>query len=192
MSCPSPLQVRFRLEKKIKHLIQTNESDIKLWIKNSQKIGEFKLVIELLEVTDVDEIKRTGDKLLAQIDSGIGILFSSGDDKPFAVIVLTDDLIKNGLNAGKMAKEILPKLLTTTGAIKDLVTSEGGSQISDESALLTVVNQVLGDNGDVVEKIKKGKTQAAGFLMGQVMKVTQGKANPDIVRSLILSEVEKR
>jgi aspartyl-tRNA(Asn)/glutamyl-tRNA(Gln) amidotransferase subunit B len=118
-------------------------------------------------------------------------LFSKSPITPERLIELLSLINSNDIS-GKMAKELLPKLLTTTGAVKDLVTSEGGSQISDESALLTVVNQVLGDNGDVVEKIKKGKTQAAGFLMGQVMKVTQGKANPDIVRSLILSEVEKR
>ena len=119
------------LDKKIKQLNQTNESDISLWIKNSQNIGDFKLVIELLEISDIDEIKRSGDKLLEQIGSGIGILFSSGDDKPFAVIVLTDDLIKNGLNAGKLAKEIggfmggggggKPHLATAGGRDKALV-----------------------------------------------------------------------
>jgi len=119
------------LGKKIKQLNQTNESDISLWIKNSQNIGDFKLVIELLEISDIDEIKRSGDKLLEQIGSGIGILFSSGDDKPFAVIVLTDDLIKNGLNAGKLAKEIggfmggggggKPHLATAGGRDKALV-----------------------------------------------------------------------
>jgi len=120
-----------QLDKKIKQLNQTNESDVSLWIKNSQNIGDFKLVIELLEISDIDEIKRSGDKLLEHIGSGIGILFSSGDDKPFAVIVLTDDLIKNGLNAGKLAKEIgafmggggggKPHLATAGGRDKTLV-----------------------------------------------------------------------
>ncbi|MBE76672.1 MAG: alanine--tRNA ligase, partial [Candidatus Marinimicrobia bacterium] len=119
------------LDKKIKQLNQTNESDISLWIKNSKNIGDFKLVIELLEISDIDEIKRSGDKLLEHIGSGIGILFSSGDDKPFAVIVLTDDLIKNGLNAGKLAKEIgafmggggggKPHIATAGGRDKTLV-----------------------------------------------------------------------
>ena len=94
------------LEKKLKELIQTDDSDIGSWVNNGQKIGESNIVIELLEISDVDDLKRSGDKLLAQIDSGIGVLFSSGDEKPFAVIVLTDDLIKKGLDAGKLAKEI--------------------------------------------------------------------------------------
>ncbi len=121
------------LEKKIKELIQTDDSDIGSWIDNSQKIGESNIVIELLEISDVDDLKRSGDKLLAQIDSGIGVLFSSGDDKPFAVIVLTDDLIKKGLDAGKLAKEIgsfmggggggKPHLATAGGRDKGLINS---------------------------------------------------------------------
>jgi len=119
------------LEKKLKELIQSNESDIGLWIDNSQKIGDSNFVIELLEISDVDDLKRSGDKLLAQFDSGIGVLFSSGDDKPFAVIVLTDDLIKKGLDAGKLAKEIgsfmggggggKPHLATAGGRDKGLI-----------------------------------------------------------------------
>ena len=121
------------LEKKLKELIQSNESDIGLWVDNSQKIGDSNFVIELLEISDVDDLKRSGDKLLAQIDSGIGVLFSSGDDKPFAVIVLTDDLIKKGLDAGKLAKEIgsfmggggggKPHLATAGGRDKELINS---------------------------------------------------------------------
>ena len=121
------------LEKKIKELIQTDDSDIGSWVNNGQKIGESNIIIELLEISDVDDLKRSGDKLLAQIDSGIGVLFSSGDDKPIAVIVLTDDLIKKGLDAGKLAKEIgsfmggggggKPHLATAGGRDKELINS---------------------------------------------------------------------
>ena len=120
-----------KLDKKIKELSQTNESDISQWINNSQNVGEYKFVIELLDISDVEEVKRSGDKLLAQLASGVGILFSLGSEKPFAVIVLTDDLISNGLNAGKMAKEIgafmggggggKPHLATAGGRDKKMV-----------------------------------------------------------------------
>ena len=121
------------LEKKLKEFIQANESDIDLWLDNSQKIGDSNIVIELLDISDVDDLKRSGDKLLAQIDSGIGVLFSSGDEKPFAVIVLTDDLINQGLDAGELAKEIgsfmggggggKPHLATAGGRDKGLINS---------------------------------------------------------------------
>ena len=120
-----------KLDKKIKELSQTNESDISQWVNNSQNVGEYKFVIELLDISDVEEVKRSGDKLLAQLASGVGILFSLGSEKPFAVIVLTDDLISNGLNAGKMAKEIgafmggggggKPHLATAGGRDKKMV-----------------------------------------------------------------------
>ena len=94
------------LEKKIKELAQSSESDIESWINKGKKIGSYSLVVKHLDVPDVDDLKRSGDKLLSQIGSGAGVLFSSGGDKPFAVIVITDDLIKQGLDAGILAKEI--------------------------------------------------------------------------------------
>ena len=123
------------LEKKIKELIQNDDSDIGSWIDNSQKIGESNIVIELLEISDVDDLKRSGDKLLAQIDSGIGVLFSSGDDKPFAVIVLTDDLIKKGLDAGKLAKEIGSFMGGGGGGKPHLATAGGRDQGSINIAI---------------------------------------------------------
>jgi len=123
------------LDKKIKQLNQTSESDIGLWIKHSQSIGEFRMVIELLEISDIDEIKRSGDKLLEKIGSGIGILFSSGDDKPFAVVVLTDDLIKNGLNAGKLAKEIGAFMGGGGGGKPHLATAGGRDKILVKNAI---------------------------------------------------------
>ena len=94
------------LEKKIKELAQSSESDIDSWINKGKKIGSYNLVVKHLDVSDVDDLKRSGDKLLSQIGSGAGVLFSTGSDKPFAVIVITDDLIKHGLDAGSLAKEI--------------------------------------------------------------------------------------
>ena len=125
------------LEKKIKELIQTDDSDIGSWIDNSQKIGESNIVIELLEISDVDDLKRSGDKLLAKIDSGIGVLFSSGDDKPFAVIVLTDDLIKQGLDAGKLAKEI-GSFMGGGGGGKPHLATAGGR---DQGLINNAINQ---------------------------------------------------
>jgi aspartyl-tRNA(Asn)/glutamyl-tRNA(Gln) amidotransferase subunit B len=62
----------------------------------------------------------------------------------------------------------------------------GGGQISDQTELTTMVDAVLNEHPDVVEKIKNGKTNSANFLMGQIMKKTQGRANPDAVLALIL------
>jgi len=94
-------------------------------------------------------------------------------------------LIQKGTISGKMAKELLPKLIESKKSPSALVEESGGGQISDENEIEAIVKQVLEANPDVVEKIKNGKKQAAGFLVGQVMKASKGKAKPDLVNQLI-------
>lgn len=101
------------------------------------------------------------------------------------------DLIEKGTISGKMGKELVVQLVGTDKSVETLVSELGGTQISDTDALQSVVDSILKANLDVVEKIKAGKTNSANFLMGQIMKETKGKANPDMVRALILSSVER-
>jgi aspartyl-tRNA(Asn)/glutamyl-tRNA(Gln) amidotransferase subunit B len=99
-------------------------------------------------------------------------------------------LIATDKVSGKMAKEMLAHMIDTGKSADDLLATMGGGQISDESALLDMVKQVMAENQDVVDKVKAGKTASANFLMGQVMKRSQGKAKPDLVMSLIMSEIK--
>lgn len=94
-------------------------------------------------------------------------------------------LIQNGTISGKMAKDVLVKLFDSTQSAKQIVEAMGGGQISDESAIADIVKKVMEANPDTVEKIKAGKTQVMGFLVGQVMKETKGKANPELVNQII-------
>ena len=93
---------------------------------------------------------------------------------------------KAGNVSSKMIKEIIPILMKGT-SIKDAISSLGGSQISNQDELDQIVQKVMDQNPDVVEKIKNGKVASANFLMGQVMKETKGRAKPDTVRELILN-----
>ena len=131
------------LEKKIKELIQTNDSDVDSWIKNSQKIGEYSFVIELIDISNVDHLKRSGDKLLSQINSGVGVLFSSDAHKPSAVIVLTDNLIKQGLDAGNLAKEIGSFMGGGGGGKPHLATAGGRDQAQVQNAIEKTRNLIL-------------------------------------------------
>ncbi len=97
-------------------------------------------------------------------------------------------MVQNGTISGKMAKDIIPQCLAGERP-KALIESQGGGQISDESELMEMVMAVLSENPDVVEKIKNGKGQAAGFLVGQIMKRSKGKANPDTVNKLITKAI---
>lgn len=112
------------------------------------------------------------------------IAFSSPKISPARLAEMVA-LIQNGTISGKMAKDVLIKLFETQESAKQIVEAMGGGQISDESAIADIVKKVLDANPDTVEKIKSGKTQVMGFLVGQVMKETRGKANPELVNRII-------
>ncbi len=94
------------LEKKLKQLNQSDDSEILLWIKESIEVGDHVLVMRNLSIEDPDELKRLGDRVISKIKSGIGVLFNDGNDKPSAVIVVSDNLVKEKINAGTLAKQI--------------------------------------------------------------------------------------
>jgi len=92
--------------------------------------------------------------------------------------------------SGKMAKEFIPEMVKTGKSPHDLLATIGGQQISNTDELDPFIQQVLSENPDVIEKIKAGKTQSANFLMGQVMKLSGGRAKPDLVLALILKAIQ--
>jgi len=62
--------------------------------------------------------------------------------------------------------------------------------VRDESSLLPLINQAIDSNKEIVEKYKKGKKGVIGVLIGDVMKKTRGRANPEVVRRLLLEKLE--
>jgi aspartyl-tRNA(Asn)/glutamyl-tRNA(Gln) amidotransferase subunit B len=94
-------------------------------------------------------------------------------------------LIGKGTISGSMAKDVFDKMLATSRSADDIVSAEGLAQLDDESQILELVNDVLGRNADAVAQYRSGKTNALGFLVGQVMKATAGKANPSRVNELL-------
>jgi aspartyl-tRNA(Asn)/glutamyl-tRNA(Gln) amidotransferase subunit B len=97
-------------------------------------------------------------------------------------------LIGKGEITGKMAKEILPKMLGGD-APAAIVEREGLRQISDTRALDAIIQEVLAKNPKQVEQYHGGKTAVLGFLVGQVMKATRGQANPAAVNELLKAKL---
>ncbi|MCL6624620.1 MAG: Asp-tRNA(Asn)/Glu-tRNA(Gln) amidotransferase GatCAB subunit B, partial [Fimbriimonadales bacterium] len=110
--------------------------------------------------------------------------------KPEHLVTLTQ-LIASGRISGKIAKEVFEKTFETGESPDVIVQREGKQQISDEAFLRKVVSEVLNQNGDAVEKYRGGKSGVLGFLVAQVMKKTQGQANPEVVNRLLREELEK-
>ncbi len=94
-------------------------------------------------------------------------------------------MVKKGTISNKIAKEVFAEMFKTGGKAKAVVEQKGLSQISDESALTSVIEEVMANNSDSVERFKKGETKLLGFFVGQVMKATKGQANPGLVNKLL-------
>ncbi len=100
-------------------------------------------------------------------------------------LVTLTSMLDSGDLSSTAAKEVLYTLLTQGGEPKEIAEDKNLIQESDEDALVMVVQQVLSDNQQAADDIKNGELKAIGFLVGQVMKATAGKANPSVVQDII-------
>ena len=94
-------------------------------------------------------------------------------------------LVEEGVINGPTAKELLPEVFAKGGSPRSIVNERGLAQVSDVSALEAFIAQALADNPKSVEDFRAGKKAAAGFLVGQVMKLSKGKADPKQVGRLV-------
>lgn len=100
-------------------------------------------------------------------------------------------MIDDQVISGKIAKEVLAKSFSSGKAPGLVVKEEGLLQISDEGALEGLVDQVLALNPESVESYLSGKEKALGHLVGQIMRETKGKANPQLVNEIILRKIKQ-
>jgi len=94
-------------------------------------------------------------------------------------------MVEQGTVSLKVARDIFPEMYRTGKAPEQIVQEKGLTQVSDEGALSQVIDDVLAKNPAQVAQFKQGKQQVLGFLVGQVMKSSGGKANPGKVNELL-------
>jgi aspartyl-tRNA(Asn)/glutamyl-tRNA(Gln) amidotransferase subunit B len=94
-------------------------------------------------------------------------------------------LITDGTISGKIAKDIFVDMMISKKRPLEIVKEKGLEQVSDDNEILKLVENVIADNQDKVKEFLSGKDKLFGFFVGQVMKVSQGKANPGIVNKLL-------
>ena len=94
------------------------------------------------------------------------------------------NLVDKGTISGKMAKDVFKEMYATGGPAANIVEERGLSQISDRDALAEIVDRVIADNPEPVARYRSGNKKALGFLIGQVMQATRGKANPQMLNEL--------
>ena len=95
------------------------------------------------------------------------------------------DMIQSGAINGKIAKTVFEEMFQTGGDPAEIVKAKGLVQVSDESAIAAFVDQVIAANPAQVQQYKEGKTAVIQYLVGQVMKTSRGKANPQMVLKLL-------
>ncbi|MFW2373281.1 MAG: Asp-tRNA(Asn)/Glu-tRNA(Gln) amidotransferase subunit GatB [Gammaproteobacteria bacterium] len=108
-------------------------------------------------------------------------------DSPVSADMLAQILkrISDKTISGKMAKTVFDALWKGEGSVDDIIEQSGGGQITDNAAIEAIIDDVIAKNPNQLEQYRSGKDKLFGFFVGQVMKISQGKANPAQVNELL-------
>ena len=97
--------------------------------------------------------------------------------------------VEDGVVSNLAGKEVLTMMLDEGKSADEIIKAKGLAQVSDDAALLVIIDEVIAQNPTVVEQIRSGKPNAGGFLVGQAMKRSGGKANPKKLNELITRRI---
>ncbi len=131
----------------------------------------------------------TGD-ILKYLNAN-NIEFNSVKTTPQRLISMFE-LMDNKTISGKMAKEVLHEMLATGDSADDIVKKKGLLQISDKSVIEKLADDIINENPKVADDYLSGKTNALGFLVGQLMKKSKGRADPQLANSAIKKGLGKK
>ena len=103
--------------------------------------------------------------------------------------VLIKRIIDNTIS-GKIAKTVFEAMLEDSASVDEIITVKGLKQVTDNGAIESLVNEVIANNPEQVQQFRDGKEQVLGYLVGQAMKLSQGKANPGQVNQLLREKMK--
>ncbi len=142
-------------------------------------------------VADVSDAKKAANWIMGDLQALI-----TQDDADITTIKIAPTqlaamikLIEDGTISGKIAKEVLVDMFQTGSDPKAIVEAKGLVQISDTGELEKMIAAVLEKNPAQVEEFRSGKEKVIGFLVGQVMQATKGKANPKLVNEILRKQL---
>jgi aspartyl-tRNA(Asn)/glutamyl-tRNA(Gln) amidotransferase subunit B len=127
---------------------------------------------------------------LARIANAAGVEISSLDITPRDVADIAVMVVSRTIT-DRMAREVIEGVLAGEGAPLDVVNKRGLKVVSDDGALVAAIDEALAAQPDVLEKIRDGKVQAAGAVIGAVMKAMKGQADAARVRELVLERAQQ-
>ncbi|KAI4346118.1 hypothetical protein L6164_013197 [Bauhinia variegata] len=158
-----------------------------LFLANDNNIAEF---------FDATLAKGADTKLAANWIMGDIAAFMKNEQLTINEIKLTPEelseliaSIKSGIISGKIGKQILFELLAKGGTVKGVIEEKDLVQITDTVEIEKMVDQVIVENPKQLEQYRGGKTKLQGFFAGQVMKLSKGKANPELLNKILLEKL---
>jgi len=125
-------------------------------------------------------------ELLARLTHGLSIETSPVDAGTLGALVKR---IEDGTISGKAAKEVLDYLMAHRVGVDEAIETLGLTQMSDDGAILEIIEEIIAANGDKVAEYKSGKEKLFGFFVGQAMKASKGTANPAKVNTLLQAKL---
>ncbi len=196
-----PLNIDKNLIEKIKSNLpelpdQKKERFIKDYLLSNY---EANIIVSEKEISDYfEEVVKTSDVKLAK-NWIMGDLFASLNDKNISItqskvtakkMAQLIDSIASGVISGRTAKEVFEIVKETGEEPKKIIETQGLQQKSDPKELEKIIDKILEDNKDKVEQYKSGKNKLFGFFVGQVMKLSSGKANPQLVNEILKKKLK--
>ncbi len=136
---------------------------------------------------DSAEAKLAANWVMGELSSYLNKEDRDIDDSPVTASMLAGMIkrIKDNTISGKIAKDVFDAMWQGEGDADAIIESKGLKQITDSGAIEALVDEVIANNPAQVEQFKAGKGKVLGFFVGQIMKATQGKANPAQVNELL-------
>ncbi len=98
--------------------------------------------------------------------------------------------IKDDTISGKIAKTVFETMIEDASSVDDIIEAKGLKQVTDSGEIEKLVDDVIASNPDQVQQFKEGKEQVIGFLVGQAMQLSKGKANPGQVNALLKDKMK--
>ena len=161
---------------------------------------EANVLVSEKEISDYfEEVVKTSDIKLAK-NWIMGDLFASLNEKNISIsqspvtakkMSQLIDSISSGVISGRTAKEVFEIMKESGVEPNKIIESKGLQQKSDPKELEKIIEKILTENNDKVEQYKSGKDKLFGFFVGQVMKISGGKANPQLVNQILKNKLKK-
>ena len=195
-----PLEVEEKLILEIKDSLPELPDDLLERLVSQYKITPYdaSVIVEERDFVDYYEkaAKDRDGKLVANwmITELFGALkkenlsFENNPVQPDSLNELVNLIEKNTIS-GKIAKEVFSEMILTSKKPSEIVKQKGLEQVSDDSTIEGFIEEVISQNEDKVNEYRNGKDKLFGFFVGQVMKVSRGKANPGLVNKMLKNKL---